>query len=162
MNLYKTAKEFEKESQQYYLDLADKTDNTGFKAILEMLAKAENNHLKIVESLEKSDPLSIEVNSDILADAKTIFSTIRHKSIKLSDEISQVDLYKKALNFEKESHAYYMEKSDALDSSHAKEVLLILAEEENKHVFLIENIIEFLRKPETWIEDAEFNHLDEY
>lgn len=43
-----------------------------------------------------------------------------------------------------------------------KNLLLKLAEEEKKHMFLLENLVEFIPRPETWIENAEFNHLVEY
>lgn len=35
-------------------------------------------------------------------------------------------------------------------------------EEEKKHYFLLDNIIEFVSRPEQWLENAEFYHLEEY
>ena len=43
-----------------------------------------------------------------------------------------------------------------------KDILLNIAEDEKKHRFLLKNTVEFLSRPKTWIENAEFNHLDEY
>lgn len=37
-----------------------------------------------------------------------------------------------------------------------------LVSEEKKHVQVLENIIEMANRPNRWIEDTEFNHLDEY
>jgi hypothetical protein len=37
-----------------------------------------------------------------------------------------------------------------------------MAEEEKKQAVVLGNIIEMVRRPETWLEDAEFRHLDEY
>jgi rubrerythrin len=43
-----------------------------------------------------------------------------------------------------------------------KEIFLKLADEEKKHYFLLENIIDFVSRPQKWLENAEFYHLDEY
>ena len=43
-----------------------------------------------------------------------------------------------------------------------KDVFLKLADEEKKHYFLLGNIIEFISRPEHWLENAEFHHLEEY
>lgn len=52
--------------------------------------------------------------------------------------------------------------SDKVDNKLHKKILTKLAEEEKKHLFLLENLVEFISRPETWIENAEFNHLDDY
>jgi rubrerythrin len=57
---------------------------------------------------------------------------------------------------------HYEEMSDKVDNKLHKKILTKLAEEEKKHLFLLENLVEFISRPETWIENAEFNHLDDY
>ena len=37
-----------------------------------------------------------------------------------------------------------------------------LAEEERKHYFLLDNVIDFLFQPQSWLENAEFVHLNDY
>jgi len=49
-----------------------------------------------------------------------------------------------------------------VEQSALKFVLLHIAKDEKKHRFLLENTVEFLSRPNTWIENAEFHHLDEY
>ncbi len=43
-----------------------------------------------------------------------------------------------------------------------KDILLKIAEDEKRHRFLLKNTVDFLSRPKTWIENAEFHHLDEY
>ena len=52
--------------------------------------------------------------------------------------------------------------SDKVEIQSQRKVFLKLAGEEKKHIFLLENLVEFVFSPETWIENAEFNHLDDY
>ena len=37
-----------------------------------------------------------------------------------------------------------------------------LCEQERKHAALVQHLIDFVSSPQTWLEDAEFYHLDEY
>ena len=63
---------------------------------------------------------------------------------------------------EKESRQFYLEKANEVEGETQKRLLLKLGEEEQKHEFLMENLVEFITRPETWIENAEWRHLDEY
>jgi len=37
-----------------------------------------------------------------------------------------------------------------------------IAKEEKRHAVVLENIIEMILRPEQWVENAEFNHMEEY
>jgi rubrerythrin len=63
---------------------------------------------------------------------------------------------------EEKSYKFYLEMSDKVKIESQKKIFLKLAGEEKKHMFLLENLVEFVSRPETWIENAEFNHLDDY
>src|SRR3972149_1076231 len=45
--------------------------------------------------------------------------------------------------------------------SNAKNIFTKM-KEENKHYFILENIINFVSRPQTWLENAEWHHLEEY
>jgi len=55
-----------------------------------------------------------------------------------------------------------LEKAHEVKEKYQEELFLRLAEEEKKHFFLLKNIVEFVSRPETWLENAEFYHLEEY
>ena len=63
---------------------------------------------------------------------------------------------------ETKSREFYLEKEKEETDPSRKAVFGRLAEEEKKHYFLLENIVAFISRPDTWIENAEFNHLNEY
>jgi rubrerythrin len=79
-----------------------------------------------------------------------------------SFDTSEVDLYRKACDIEAESKKYYLEKAREVDDAGQKAVFLKLAEEENKHLVLVQGLCDFVAKPETFLEDAEFSHFDDY
>jgi len=49
-----------------------------------------------------------------------------------------------------------------MDCAEDNKMIEKLVSEEKKHLLVLENIIEMVNRPNLWIEDAEFNHLDEY
>ncbi|KKL92192.1 hypothetical protein LCGC14_1887170, partial [marine sediment metagenome] len=98
----------------------------------------------------------------ILTDAKNVFVQLKDSGEEFDVEISQIDLYKKAQDIEEKSRDFYLEKASQVEEEYQKDIFLRLANEEKKHYFLLDNIIEFVSKPEQWLENAEFYHLEEY
>jgi rubrerythrin len=125
-----------------------------------MLADEEAKHYKIVSDM-KEDVAPDLADTTVLSDAKDVFTKMRRSAQKFNFDISQTELYKKAQDIEKQSQNFYLEKAKEAEETQ-KEIFLRLAEEEKKHYFLLENIIDFVSRPQTWLEDAEWHHLDEY
>ncbi len=160
MNIFEFAMEKEKYSEDYYRRLADKTSNKGIETIFNMLADEEAKHYKIVSDM-KEDVAPDLADTTVLSDAKDVFTKMRKSAQKFSFDISQTELYKKAQDIEKQSQNFYLEKAKEAEETQ-KEIFLRLAEEEKKHYFLLENVIDFVSRPQTWLENAEWHHLDEY
>ncbi len=160
-NIFQFAIDTEREAEKYYRDLAGKTNHTGMKNILVRLAEEEVRHAKIIADMAagKND---VPTGTTVLPDVKQMFAKIVDKNAALEPAVTAVDVYEKAKQFEFKSRDFYLEKAGQVSDPKQKEILHILAEEEKKHAFLIDNIIEFVSRPSSWLEDAEFNHIDEY
>jgi rubrerythrin len=161
MDIFAFAMEKEKYSEDYYRQLADSTDNKGLQRIFAMLADEEATHYRVVEQMKSQAPEKV-CNTDVLSDAKDVFQRMRDGVQNFNIDASQIEVYKKAQQIEKESRDFYIEKADEVNQEQQKAIFLKLAEEEKKHYFLLENIIEFVSRPEQWLENAEFCHLEEY
>ncbi len=159
MNIFDFAMEKEKYSEDYYRQLAAKSNNKGLETVFNMLADEEARHYEIVSDMKK-DAAPDLAETTVLSDAKDIFEQIRESAKSFNFNISEVELYKKALKIEKQSRDFYLEKVNEVAEAQ-KEIFLKLADEERKHFFLLENIMDFVLKPQTWLENAEFYHLDE-
>ncbi|MFZ2147722.1 MAG: ferritin family protein [Sedimentisphaerales bacterium] len=160
MNIFEYAMQMEKDGEEYYRQLARQTANKGLKTILTMLADEEVRHYKAIEKMKTAEPEM--VGTTILSDAKNIFIQIRESNENFNYDTEQIQFYKKAQDIEEKTRDFYLEKANEVEEKYQKEVLLKLADEEKKHYFLLENIIEFVSRPETWLENAEFYHLEEY
>jgi hypothetical protein len=144
----------------YYRQLAQQTANKGLKTILTMLADEEVKHYYTIEAMKTTKHRMAETT--ILTEAKNIFVQIKESDEKFDFDIKQSELYRKAQDIEQKSMDFYLGKANEVGGQYQKEIFLRLAEEEKKHYFLLENIIEFVSRPEQWLENAEFFHLEEY
>lgn len=162
MNVFKFAMQMEKDGEAFYRQIADSTKNPGLKKIFNTLADEEVTHYNTFKKLAEKTGARV-VESDILAKAKNIFAEMKESGpVDLSDETPQTDAYRKAMEAEKEAYTFYEEKAAECDDENEKKVLLVFAKEERRHYRLLENVLEFVARPDSWIEDSEFVKLEEY
>jgi rubrerythrin len=162
MNIYKYAIKMEKDGENYYRELANQTEDIGLQNILKMLADEEVRHYNIIEQMMKSKASAELAETGILKKVKNIFIKIKGKNLVFDFDLPQINFYRKAQEIEEKSYKFYIEMSDKVEIESQRKLFLKLAGEEKKHMFLLENLVEFVSRPETWIENAEFNHLDDY
>ncbi len=160
MNIFDYAMQMEKDGEELYRDLAQKSGDEGIKRIFNMLADDEVKHYRALEDMKKEKEQEI-TDTTVLSDAKNIFSQLKEEG-KFEYELPQLELYKKAQDLEKKTESFYREKAEEAGKEYQKEMLLKIAEEEKKHYFLLDNMIEFVSRPQTWLENAEFYHLEDY
>lgn len=161
MDIFQFAMKKEKFSEEYYRQLAEKTDNNGLKNICNMLANEESKHYKIVEQMSQKIP-SEAAQTPILGNAKEIFEKMRKSAENFNFDISELELYQKARDIEKESRSFYLEKAEELKDSSQKEIFKKLADEEQKHFVLLEKICDFVDRPQWFLENAEMCRFDDY
>ena len=161
MDIFEFALEKERLSEEFYRKLSESAPHKGLVSIFTMLADEEHGHFEVVSKMKEG--VSAEVPDTILlTNAKTIFAKMRQSREKFKFGDSQIDLYKKAQDIEKDARSFYRQKAKESEDPRHKAIFNTLAEEENKHFFLLENIIEFVSRPQNWLENAEFHHLEQY
>ena len=161
MDIFEFAMEKEKFSEEYYRDLARHMNHAGLKNILTMLADEEAKHYRTVRQMKSGTPETI-ADTSILAHARGVFETMKHSAEKFDFRISEADLYRRAVEIERKSKDFYLEKAEEAKDPGQQEIFRKLADEENKHQLLMENFVSFVSRPETYLEDAEFYHFDDY
>lgn len=160
MIIFEYAMQMEKDGEEFYRDIARNTENAGVRYILTMLADEEVHHFEILQQIEDSSPELTE--SKLLDHAENVFVQMKETGQSLDIDVSQTDLYREGQAIEQKSIDFYTEKANEVPEEYQKQIFLKLAQEEKKHYFLLENIIDFVSRPATWLENAEFCHLEEY
>ncbi len=159
MNILDQAMEIEKEGESLYRQFALEAPDKGMKNIFTWLANQERKHYGIFQKMKEGQQAPV-VESVIVRDVKEIFESWKDASVCIDVKTTQADLYRRALALEIKSVSAY-EKNAGLVPSPQKEIFLKIAAEEKRHQWIVENIIEYITKPEVWVENAEFSHLDE-
>lgn len=159
MNIFDQAMEIEKEGEALYRQFSMEAPDQGMKTIFSRLADQELKHYNVFAELKKDKPASVAETS-LLKDVKDIFEEWRERTVCIDSNTPQADLYRKALEVEKKSVSVYSEYA-ATAIPPQKEIFLRIVAEEKGHQRIMENIIEFVTKPDVWAENAEFSHLDE-
>jgi rubrerythrin len=162
MDIFKFAMEKEKLSEDYYRQLSNRTSNKGLSNILTMLAEEERKHFYVVKQMQQQQEPQTETDTDVLGNARQIFEKMRQSAENFSFDITEVELYEKARDIEKESRQFYLEKSDEVKDASQKEILSKLADEEQKHLALLQGICDFVARPQWFLENAEMYRFDDY
>ena len=161
MDIFEFAVNFEKENRDYYLERSRNTDNKYLKSLFEELASEEKKHEEIIKELISEKKIEHE-ESDIIDSAK---STFQQMTDELADNIlltEEVHIYKQAVELEKKSKDFYLTKAEESNLEDVQKTFRLLAGEETKHQQIMENITKMVDRPNTWLDDAEWYHLDEY
>lgn len=161
MDIFEFAVNFERENRDYYLERSSNTDNVYLKSLFEELAEEEKKHEQIVKEL-MSEKKTGHVESEIIGFAKETFQKMTDD---LPDTIlptEEVHIYKQAVELEIKSKDYYLSKAEETDLEYVEKTFRQLAKEEEKHQLIMENITEMVDRPNTWLDDAEWYHMEDY
>ena len=165
MNIYQFAMQMEKDGENYYRLLAKESTVPGLAKIFTMLADEEVKHYNVIERLSKKDNNPQLADAGILENVKNIFITMQAAKEALHiDTTKAANEYRKACDIEEMSQKFYLEKAKLVEGEQERQIFFRLATEEDKHLRIMKNIVEFVSRPEpgNWLENAEWHHLDEY
>ena len=160
MDIYKFAMQMELDGRHFYQDLAKKTKNAGIKSVLTMMAESEAKHYNVILDMQKNDKTEYSKDVEVLTKIKNIFAKMKEEK-EIDVDVSQVEFYKKASEIEADSEKFYLERADEEKDPHRKEIFLTLANEEKGHCILLENLVNLVSQPDSWIENSEWYNIDE-
>lgn len=165
MDIYNFAMQMEKDGEDYYRELAAASKLDGLKRIFTMLAEEEVKHFHFIEELQQKQGKAKLAETTILTNVKNIFIDMKEEKPDLHiDSTADTNAFRKARDIEEKSMVFYQEKADEAKDDSVKSLLQRLAKEEEKHMYIMENLVEFVSKPEpgNWLENAEWHHLEDY
>jgi len=162
MNILDFAKKKEQFSIDLYTELAGKMENGGLKSIFLMLADEEKAHYRILSDIAREMPVEMLHSPPVLKNASEIFRKMKQNATNFVIPGSEVELYKKARQYEQESSEFYLAEALKMTDEERKAVFKRLADEEQKHFVLLDSICDFVSRPLSYLEDAEFTHLEDY
>ena len=161
MNIFEHAIALKDEKEAFYRQLSQQCSNKGVQRLFRMLADEEEGHKKVIENMAQKIPAKL-ADSQVLRDAKAAFSDMFNDPTETLCGPGQIELYRKAVEYEKKAEKFYLEKEKQVQEDHQKDIFRRIAEEEVKHRQVLESVLDLVERPQRWLENAEWYHLDEY
>lgn len=161
MDILEFAAKREREISKSYQQLAAKAPHQGIRHVLELLASEEDGHIEMIEQMKQRTP-SGRRQTSVLEDGQVLLKKIRATQKKIEIEADELALYQEARDIEQEKELYYRQKAAQAESAEQRAIFGALAEEERSHYELMDNLCKLLARPKTYLEDAEFSHIDNY
>jgi len=126
-----------------------------------LLAKAEEEHF---ESLEKMKGCATHAVAEFKAldEAACSFRPLLGKRELVSELRHDPDGYRHVVKEEEESIKFYEEMAGKAEDEATRTFLMQLAEQEKRHLSIVENIYAFVESPRTYLAWGEFSNLKEY
>lgn len=161
MNYLDMAIKLETEGETFYLEQADKNSGSEIERVFRLLANEERKHRELLENLSKKLDYAIpETDSEI--EFESIFRDEKDFKLETVVEPKQIDVYRLALQKEKESIELYQKMKEESSDEEEKTLVDFLIKQEENHYKIFNNIVELLRKSEEWVESAEFGKRETY
>lgn len=153
------ALEFERSGAIFYLETAAKIKSRLVRRLLHNLAMEEIQHLQDIEGVcqdieDEKIPKELDKDTREIIEG-TIKSLFKVKKDELSEDATDLDVLKVAMDVEEKGYKMYVEAGEASDNLSLKEFFNRLAEEEQDHMAALKNVYHYLSDPEDWLAQAE-------
>jgi hypothetical protein len=162
MEFFEFVIDLEQQTVDTYRELAHLCrTNEGVKNILLMLSADHDKHMQTLEKMKAKTQFEM-TKTEAFRAARKLFDEMQRDKKVFSCDIDQMKLYKEARDLVQKKQQFYEEMVGRMDTEENKNLVKHLAAEEKKQGSVLDNIIEMVSRPDTWLENAEFHHLDEY
>ena len=159
MDIFDFALKMELDGEKYYEKLAADTSGAGLATIFTRLAADEQKHYDVILSL-KGGVTGKMYDTTVLEDTKNLFQEMVEDKAVVGSMKKDLDGYRHAMKIEEDSIRFYEDAARKEKSKDASELLLKIAGEEQKHFNIMENLYDFVLKPEYFLAWREFSDLD--
>lgn len=150
--------QMEKDAEALYRKMAENAPVEGVKKVLLMLAEDEVRHRVAIEQLQKK--MAVEPDKGSALEIKTVFDEMKQDSSITDISVDAVEDYEKAVEIEQRGLDFYKEKFEESDDPADKKLFEVLMRQESYHLHTTRNLLDMVRRPEWWVENAEFNPSD--
>lgn len=160
MNVFDFALQMEAEGKAFYEKLAAQAPAKELRTIFTLLAASEQEHYEHLQALKNgTDPAKAQ--SMMLEGVREHFRDLLDAVNPEAALKGDADGYRHAIKAEEKSIELYEEMAGKEPNIAAANLLQQLADEEKRHLSIMENIYEFVEAPKTYLAWGEFSNLRE-
>ena len=161
MNSIEFAIKMELDGEKYYREQAENNQDNPLNIIFVFLADDEKGHAALLQNeLEK---ITYDLaDNQTLAETNNVFKERGDFKNKFEKIPNQLDVYRMALQMEKDSIELYQKFFTETSDEQTKKLFGYLVKQEENHFKIFDNLITLVERPDEWVEDAEFGPREEY
>lgn len=163
MDILEFAMQMELDGKEFYLRGAESTREQNLKKIFEMLADEEERHYRFFQKLQRGDVAAeeeLDAGGPGTMDAsKTLFRQLADRGATTLVGSDARSLWQKAREIEEKSEKLYRDKADEETDENRKKLLNRIADEEQNHIYLVDNVLVYLRDPEQFRDSQQFKNF---
>jgi rubrerythrin len=160
MNVFDYAIRMEEDGMKLYGKLAEEAQEPELKIIFNLLAAEERRHRDIFESMKKGEDPSAAV-SIALENMRSAFRKLVERKDPVEILRRDPDGYRHSIKAEEDFIRLYEDLAKKEKNDHVAELLRRIADEERRHLSIMENIFDFVESPKTFLAWGEFSNLNE-
>lgn len=160
MNTLEFAINMEHDGEKYYRGQAEINKNNELHVVCNLLADEEKKHGELLEC-EKNKLTYELVDSDLLSNAKNVFTNAKDIDAWNKRDSSQLDFYRTASDMEKKSIDLYQQFLSDATGAVEKKLFEHLIKQEKQHYEIFDEMSRLLTNAENWIESPEFGRREE-
>ena len=160
MNIIDCAIKMEQEARIMFEKLAADAAVPELKNLFTLLAESEQEHHDaLVELKGSSNPLKVQFKD--LPEAACLFEPLQAKRDLVAELAEQPDAYLHIVKEEENGVRFYEDLAARAEDDKTRKILLMIADEERKHLSIVQNIYSFVESPKSFLVSAEFSNLKE-
>lgn len=160
MDIFNCAIKMEEEARTFYEKLATDATVPELKNLFTLLAESEQEHHDaLVKMKENNEPLIVKFKD--LQEAACLFKPHMAKRDIVAEQMEQPDAYQHIITEEEKGVRFYEDLAAQSKDEKARKILLMIADEERKHLSIVKNIYSFVESPKNFLASAEFSNIKE-
>jgi rubrerythrin len=161
MNIFDCALKMEEEARSTYEKMATATDVAELKNLFTLLAQSEQEHYNALTAMKMNPDLQ-QIRFKALEEMPCLITPLLAQRDLMEGQQLKGDAYQQVVREEENGVMFYEDLAARAEDEQTRDILLKIAEEERRHLSIVENIYAFVESPKNFLAWGEFSNLKEY
>jgi rubrerythrin len=159
MNPYDFAIQMSRDGEKFFRTLTKQVKKPGLRKILVILANDQATHRRDFAKMKKTGRTSLPDAGNLAGAVNPFAQRLKRMDLgeRLDENLPPEEIYRRGQALDKECEDFYRKRATRVKDARLKQAFLGIAEEQRKHYFTLEHLINFILEPQQEIEDAEWN-----
>jgi len=159
MNPYDFAIQMSRDGEEFFRTLTQQVKKPGLRRILVMLANDQVIHCRDFERMKKAEGKALPDARNLTGVLNPFAQRLKRlgRGERVDENLLPAELYRRGQALDKECEDFYRKRASRVKNPRLKRAFLGVAEEQRKHYFTLEHLINFILEPQQGLEDAEWN-----